>query len=80
MSLPRLWKLMERRSVYAVKYDCEGCEYALALAGDEHAPQRAEMLDFFQHVFQLNIELHLVRPFLDSAEKLKNFAAFLYVP
>jgi len=77
MSLPRLWKLQNKRPVFAVKYDCEGCEYALSQDGPAFAQQRAEMLEFFQHVRQLNIELHLVRNFLDTAEKLNNLASML---
>jgi hypothetical protein len=75
MSLPRIWRLFAQRVVFAVKYDCEGCEYALALHNDR--AQRDEMLDFFRNVFQLNIEFHTIRKFLDSAEKLKNLAALL---
>ena len=77
MSLPRLWGLHGKRDVYAVKYDCEGCEFALTRSGAEHAQQRAEMLELFHHTTQLNIELHLVRKFLNTAEKLHNLAAFL---
>ena len=77
MSLPRLWQLQNKRPVFAVKYDCEGCEYALSRAGPAYAQQRAEMLEFFQHVYQLNIELHLVRSFLDTSEKLNNLASML---
>ena len=77
MSLPRLWRLFAQREVFAIKYDCEGCEYALALHNDE--AQRAEMLGFFRHVYQLNIELHTIRKFLDSADKLRNLAALLAV-
>ena len=77
MPLPRLWSLFSRRDVTAVKYDCEGCEYALALHNNKG--QRDEMADFFRHVAQLNIELHLLRKFLDSTDKLLNLAALLSV-
>ncbi len=73
----RLWAWHNRRPVFALKYDCEGCEYALARAGD--SSQVDELRAFLQHTHQLNIELHLHTTFLDSTEKLANLAELLTV-
>ena len=75
ISLPRLWKYHRRRSIFAVKYDCEGCEYALARHDD--AAQREEMLEMLLSVHQLNLELHFSTSYLDTHEKLRNLASLL---
>ena len=73
----RLWAWHNRRPVFALKYDCEGCEYALAQAGNLR--QVDELREFLQHTHQVNIELHLHTTFLDSTEKLANLAELLRV-
>lgn len=75
IDLVRLWEAFARRPVWAVKYDCEGCEYALALADD--AAQRTRMTEFFRHAHQFNVEIHLHTFILDTVAKLENLAALL---
>jgi len=72
VSPPKLWHWLGERHVFAVKYDCEGCEYALMTSEKDD-----EMERFFEHVHQLNIEFHLHTSFLDSKEKLQNLANLL---
>lgn len=64
-SVPHLRKWLGH-PLYALKMDCEGCEYSLA---DDIL--REDPL-FFRHVYQLNIEIHIPRSFmsLDSVYSL----------
>lgn len=72
MSPPRLWHWLGERHIFAFKFDCEGCEYALMTSEKDDSMER-----FFEHVHQLNIEFHLHKSFLDSQEKLQNLAHLL---
>lgn len=61
------WSVPELRKwfgtpLYALKMDCEGCEYALARDIQKDDP------DFFEHVLQLNIEFHAPVNFQTSDE------------
>jgi hypothetical protein len=72
MSLTRLWEWLGRRSVWALKYDCEGCEYAMITEERDYLFEA-----FLAHVHQINIEFHLHRGFMTSREKLNNLVHLL---
>lgn len=56
----------------AIKYDCEGCEYALVTKDNIQHMRR-----MFLHVDQLNIELHAHPLSLNSVVKLENLELLL---
>lgn len=70
-SIPWLIRWFGHRRLFALKVDCEGCEYALAPAVD------AEFPHMFTHIDQLNIELHVHSSFLSSAAELDNLDRLL---
>lgn len=64
-SVPALRKWVGH-PLYALKMDCEGCEYSLGpdiMKDDIH---------FFDHVLQFNIEIHLPKMFAQTPEDVHN--------
>ena len=54
-SVPSLRRWLGNRNLFALKMDCEGCEYSLA---DDII---TEDIHFFRHVYQFNLEIHVPR-------------------
>ncbi len=69
--VPRFRQWVGHNRVFALKMDCEGCEYALAPDVDAIDPT------FWSHIDQLNIELHMHVNFLNSEQQLANLARLL---
>lgn len=59
VSVPDFRKFLDR-DLFALKMDCEGCEYSLAYDVIQHDRH------FLQHITQLNIELHLPLVFMGT--------------
>lgn len=60
-SVPKL-RLWLDHPLYALKMDCEGCEFVLARDILDHEPK------FFDYVFQFNIEVHTPKPIMTLNE------------
>ena len=63
-SIPALRRWLRHDHIAVLKMDCEGCEYAL---GEDIA---IEDPDFFAHVDQFAVEVHVSKHWLDSVDAL----------
>lgn len=63
-SMPSLRRWLGHERVAVLKMDCEGCEYSL---GEDIA---SENPDFFSHVDQFAVEVHVSRRWLNSTDTL----------
>lgn len=65
LSIPKLRKEMGH-PIFALKMDCEGCEYSLAVDIQKDDP------DFFLSVLQFNFEVHLPKAFASTDTDVYN--------
>ncbi|DBB13150.1 TPA: hypothetical protein ACH3X3_004900 [Trebouxia sp. C0006] len=72
-SLPLLMKTLHIDELTVLKIDCEGCEYALAR--DILRSHR----QFFEHIDQLAVELHLSDKFLRSEQHVLSLGTLFYL-
>lgn len=70
ISVPK-FRLEYGHPLYALKMDCEGCEYSLAEDILRDDP------NFFLSVLQFNVEIHLPRSFASTDQDVYNFGRLL---
>jgi hypothetical protein len=63
-SMPALRRWLHHQRIAVLKMDCEGCEYSLGEDVQEEDPE------FFRHVDQFAVEVHVSRHWLDSSDAL----------
>ena len=71
VSVPMFRKLHFNHPLFALKMDCEGCEYSLANDILEDDP------NFFQYVLQFNIEIHLPLSFATKSADIYGFGRLI---
>lgn len=72
-SVPSLFQAWGVPSLYALKMDCEGCEYQLAQDIVRDNPH------FLHSVLQLNIEMHFPKGFMKSEKELVGLARLTHI-
>lgn len=72
-SLPALRRWLKHENVAVLKMDCEGCEYSL---GEDIM---TEDPDFFSHVDQFAVEVHVSRRWLNSVDTLWSLGTLFQV-